>query len=112
MVIVKVSEKSENVGVTKVALNLDFSSQLMLDLSFDQLLLVEDLQTDNIFGAFLTCKIDTTIFAFAKWLSDFEIVERPCARRIHVKGATAVRIGDLANDGGGSGDGGGCGCAS
>lgn len=40
LVVVEVSVKSENIGVAKMALNLNFPSQLMLNLSFDQLLFV------------------------------------------------------------------------
>ena len=58
-------------------LDLNLSSQLILDLVLLNLLFVQDFQRHNIFRIFLTSEVDVAEFTSGQGLGDFEAIDVP-----------------------------------
>lgn len=76
-IVIKEAIKLHNVFVSQVALNLNFSSQLIGNFLAQQLLLVKNLERDYKFAFPLPGQVDVAKLATTKRLSDFEVVNGP-----------------------------------
>jgi len=63
--------------MAQMTLNLDFTAELMLHVSFLQLGLEQDLDGDNVLGALFTRHVHISKLAFAQWSSDLEVTQLP-----------------------------------
>ena len=58
-------------------LNFNFSSQLMLTVSFLNLVFKDHFQGHDVFTALLACQIDVAKFTFAKSSANFKVIKAP-----------------------------------
>lgn len=78
--LVVVEEESielDNVGVAKVTLDLDLPPELVLDATFEELLLVEHLEGDDVLATLLSGEVDVAKLATTQRFPNFEIVDSP-----------------------------------
>lgn len=92
VVVVEEAEETKDVGVSQMRLDFDFASQLVFNLTFEQLFLEEHLEGDYVLGALLAGEIDAAVLALAEGASDLEVGEYPGAGRVCVRGAAAHGI--------------------
>ncbi len=69
----------ETKSLPQVGLDLDLSSQLMLHIGLQQLLLLDDLQRNNKLTSALASEIDSAEFAAAERLADLEVTKGPAS---------------------------------
>jgi hypothetical protein len=72
--------ESTHIFVPKMALNLNLSPELMLNLGADQLLLVQYLERNNELGPLLSRQVDMPELSSSHWLSDLKVVDGPLFR--------------------------------
>lgn len=65
-----------------MGLDLNLTTELMLKLVLDELVLEEDLETDDKFALLFAGQIDATKLTSAKLLADIEILETPALGRL------------------------------
>lgn len=76
LAVMEVTVKLENIGVAKIALDLDLSPHLLLDTTTSlDLALVQHFKTADVSVRALTRKVDTAELALAERLSDLEHAE-------------------------------------
>lgn len=63
--------------MSEMALNFDFSPELVLNLGTDQLFLVEDLESYNELGSLLSSKVDMPELTSTHWLSYLKVIDCP-----------------------------------
>ena len=81
LAVVEVTEKTENVGVGKIRLNLDLSADLFLDLSLLELDLVEYLERADEATRAFPRQVDSSELAFTERLSNLKHAEVELSRR-------------------------------
>lgn len=73
----------------EVTLNLNFSSDLLLDLAGDDLGLVHALEGDDVVRSYLgPSEVDPTELSLSEWTTDLELGERPV---VMLAGTTGVK---------------------
>lgn len=104
VLVVEVAVKTKDVGVSKVLLDLDFTSDLFLDLRLYNLLLIEALEGKDIVGFNLGPNhVNVPKPAFAQRTADVKVIQVPVAGwAISVKGVRIDRqrgcIGDIHSE--------------
>jgi hypothetical protein len=68
---------TQNIAVSQVRLNLNFTAKLVLNIRFLQLLLVQNLQCHNELRFFFPSEVDMSKLASAEWFANFKIVNGP-----------------------------------
>lgn len=66
--------------MTEMALNLNLPAELYLNVLSDELSLVQDLESHDELGTFLSRQVDVAKLTFAEGFPDFEVVDGPLAR--------------------------------
>ena len=77
LLVIEKTKQLENIFVSQMTLYFNFSSQLMLYITFYQLTFVKDFESNNELRLLLPCKVDMTKFPSSKWLADLKIFNRP-----------------------------------
>lgn len=75
--IVEVAKHAEDIAVAQVRLDLDLTTELVLDAGLEQLGLLQDLERNDVFGTFFASQVDGTELAAAEGLADLKVVEGP-----------------------------------
>jgi len=75
--VVEISEEAEDVRVSQVGLDFNFSPQLVLHLSLLELGLEEDLQGHNVLTGLLPGEVDVTKFTLSQRTTDVEVLQFP-----------------------------------
>ena len=70
--IVEMTVEAENIRMAQIAVDLDFPSDLLLDLSLLQLAFVEDLQRADKTSRSLLGQVDPPKFSLSQWLSNLK----------------------------------------
>lgn len=73
VIVPEVAEHSQNVWVSQVCLDLDFSAELMFHSCGLQLGFEQNLEGHNVFRLFLPGQVDIAKLSFAQWTTNVEI---------------------------------------
>ena len=73
--VVEVSVQAQDVGMAQMRLDLDLSTELVLDVRLLQLILEQNLERDDVLALLLARQVDVTELAAPERLTDVEIAQ-------------------------------------